>query len=842
MTDVIRLKLHQYIHVLDNNTNVPVCRVGPMVFTRKDHEKVLFSPKACVSIPPRCYCRIRNPCVRDSKGDPEEDENGQVKLRIGDEAILFEQDPFPLMPGEILLGDDKDTPIKKLSVIAKNTSLKLRCVRAYKDAKGVERSAGDEWMFPGPDTYVPNVAVEVMETVKAHVVKTHTALRLRARRSFTDRNQVKRNVGEEWLVRQEGAFLADVEEEIVGPVDALVLTDKEAIHLEALRTATDAQGRQRVAGEQWLVTNKEVSAYIPDVHERLLRKQAVTTLNSRQYCVVVDPVDPEGKNRFGEQEVRRGEASFFLHPGERLRAGIENITVLGNDEALVLRAVEGFADEQAKATRKAGEKWMIRGPAEFFPPVQVQLLERRQVIALDENEGVYVRDETTGSVRAVVGEAYLLKENETLWNKELPPIVEDLLARPGGMKHTLKDGDAAARGVKRVKNQVVRFNVQHNAAVQIYDYKEKKPRIVFGPDLVMLKPDEQFTVLSLSGDKPKVPNIVRAIQLFLGPDFSSDTVIVETSDHARLQLKLSYNWHFEVDKERPEKIFSVPDFVGDFCKAIASRVRGAVAAEDFDSFHRNSAKIIRAAVFGLDENKKIRDRFTFTANNLVITNIDIQAVEPTDSKTRESLQKSVQLAIEITTNSQEATARHENDRLAQEAKGKLQRQQLLDKIEAEKAKTSWLELQAESEAVKATGKAVAEAKAQAEASIIEADSELKQAQLKAEAYKISAEAELAQLKAKQTAEVDYTKRNNELEITKAKDLADIETKKLAQVMKAIGPETIVAIAQAGPEMQAKLLEGLGLKGYLITDGNSPINLFNTANGMGGAPGGGAMPQ
>jgi major vault protein len=37
-------------------------------------------------------------------------------------------------------------------------------------------------------------------------------------------------------------------------------------------------------------------------------------------------------------------------------------------------------------------------------------------------------------------------------------------------------------------------------------------------------------------------------------------------------------------------------------------------------------------------------------------------------------------------------------------------------------------------------------------------------------------------------------------------------------------------------MQAKLLEGLGLKGYLITDGNSPINLFNTAQGMVGSPG------
>ena len=72
---------------------------------------------------------------------------------------------------------------------------------------------------------------------------------------------------------------------------------------------------------------------------------------------------------------------------------------------------------------------------------------------------------------------------------------------------------------------------------------------------------------------------------------------------------------------------------------------------------QNSARIIRTSVFGMDENKKIREKFMFPQNNLVVTSIDIQSVEPVDQRTRDSLQKSVQLAIEITTNSQEAAAR-----------------------------------------------------------------------------------------------------------------------------------------------------------------------------------------
>ena len=52
----------------------------------------------------------------------------------------------------------------------------------------------------------------------------------------------------------------------------------------------------------------------------------------------------------------------------------------------------------------------------------------------------------------------------------------------------------------------------------------------------------------------------------------------------------------------------------------------------------------------------------------------------------------------------------------------------------------------------------------------------------------------------------------------------------------VGKETIAAIANAGPEMQAQLLSGLGLQGFIMTDGNNPINLFNTANGLiGGSP-------
>jgi len=39
------------------------------------------------------------------------------------------------------------------------------------------------------------------------------------------------------------------------------------------------------------------------------------------------------------------------------------------------------------------------------------------------------------------------------------------------------------------------------------------------------------------------------------------------------------------------------------------------------------------------------------------------------------------------------------------------------------------------------------------------------------------------------------------------------------------------MSRAGPEYQVELLKGLGLSGFIMTDGNNPINLFNSASGL-----------
>merc|ERR1711982_168021 len=107
---------------------------------------------------------------------------------------------------------------------------------------------------------------------------------------------------------------------------------------------------------------------------------------------------------------------------------------------------------------------------------------------------------------------------------------------------------------------------------------------------------------------------------------------------------------------------------------------------------------------------------------------------------------------------------------------------------------------------------------------------------KAQSSTIVTENELESSSSMQTAEIEYRQQMDTLEIERASGLSKIESNKFKAIIGAIVRETIAAIAQAGPEMQAKLLEGLGIKSLLITDGNSPINLFNTADGLVTNPG------
>ncbi|RHZ08471.1 hypothetical protein DYB37_009395, partial [Aphanomyces astaci] len=731
---VIRLPPYQYLHVLDTNINVTRVLSGPQTYTRQDHEKIVAGPNPMLIVPPQSFVVVANPVLKDASGHVVVDQYGQAKLRHGEREIRIATaypDPFPLYFGEVQVGS-----VDKLTVLDATSALRLRANRDF-DA----HVAGDEWQFVGPATYIPRVEEDVIGSISATVVKTNEALKLRADKKCVDCFGLPREAGEEWLVRSPGMYLPRVDERIVGIVHATILTDKTSLFLRALRTFKDVYNVQRKAGEEWLVTSKMAETHVQDVHEAIVGPVQITTLTNRQYCVVIDPV-VNGVHMLGTRELRKGETSFFLQPGESLEGerGIQNVCLLAHDEAVLVQANERFVDETTADVREAGVKWM------------------------------------SGNVRAVTGATYMLQPTEELWAKHMGDEIEELLQMDSYVDDT---APLSAAATSRDPTRVVTFEVPHNTAIQVYDYSSTMSRIMFGPTLVMLNPEEQFTVIKLSGNVPKTPKAIKTLCLQLGPDFMRDQ-----ADGLVIQILIL-------------------------------------------------AQIIRTSIFGVDDaaSGKLKAQLVFPANNLCITNVDIQSAEPVDAQTRDSLQKSVQLAIEITTKSQEAKAKAIAMKEDEEAKGLLVTQQLENQTNAEKARKQLVELSAQCAAVEAEGVAVAQAKAKALAAEIDAEAAVSQTKLRVQAQQIEHDSNMLRRKQEYELEVAHAKQMAELEVAKKKELMSIEADKFKCMMDAIGRDTMVAMARVGPDAQVKLLSALGLQGYLITDGKSPVNLLTTAQDM-----------
>lgn len=139
--------------------------------------------------------------------------------------------------------------------------------------------------------------------MRATIIKANQAIRLRARKECVDREGNSRVTGEEWEVKETGAYLPGAYEEVVDIVNAYVLTEKKALHMRSLRTFTDDFGETRKNGEEWLIIMSMTETHIPNVYEEVVGVINITTLSSRQYCVILDPVDEKGIPRLGRKKL-----------------------------------------------------------------------------------------------------------------------------------------------------------------------------------------------------------------------------------------------------------------------------------------------------------------------------------------------------------------------------------------------------------------------------------------------------------------------------------------------------------------------------------------------------------
>jgi len=602
--------------------------------------------------------------------------------------------------------------------VSKDEAILIKVKRTYADGS-VTRMAGSLYQMKGPMTYMPRKEEDFVEKVQRTIIKTNTALRLMATNEFVDRDGVHRKNGENWLYTTQGSFLPDVYEKIMKVMSGYVLTDKLALHIEAQQDFTDSHGVQRKAGDKWLVTNDISATYMPGVYETVLLKVKSITLSNREWVRVYNPwCKEQQKLRRGQSEIRFGELTFFPVPGEEIGTK-ESLQVLAEEQSMILQAIQPYTDENG-VNRQPGEKWLKRGPGEYHPSTKVTVLLTRFDLALDSTEGVYVRDTNNGEVRSVIGANVTLSADEELWDKHLSPQLSELLNR--------KQDVAASR--------VVSYACGENEAVQIFDYKTNKQRVVFGPELIMLAPNEEFKILTLSSGVPKVEGGEKRIAINLGQNHYDDEIIVETQDHAVLNMKLSYTGSFQIDesvKNSPElanKIFSVHDYIGITCKTVASRIRGAVSSICYNDFHSKNAAFVKNAIFGDKES------CFFPENNFVLYQCDVKQIEPADMEIRDNLKRTNATALELKTKATELEYNLMSKIAEEESHGELQVQSMKDRTETARKKIQLDKLQVIGKAVEIAGFEESKARAKAESNRITGQSKLEQSESLASSYSI----------------------------------------------------------------------------------------------------------
>nr|WP_239578575.1 hypothetical protein [Archangium primigenium] len=636
-------------------------------------------------------------------------------------------------------------------------------------------------------------------------------------------------------------------EELEGEiVPEYVLGTNEALRLRAL-TAFQEEGasagaRRREAGDEWLMRGP--GRYVPNAAVVVVSDEKARVLKETEYCVVLNPVDrATGRIQEGRRKVISGPDVFFLEPGEELEGEVRRKHVLSEMQGLKLQALDDLAEPEEGGVpreRKAGDTWIVRGPRTYVPSEKVLILKEIVALSLGQGEGLYVRDLRSGKVSLVQGPCQFMPEaHQELHEKRLSAEAEALLGlAPPALVAVPGEGKAPrapSAGERVDRTRAIVLRIEDNAAVLINDFETNHARVEFGPAKVMLRPYEDVTVLDLSGSTPKKPRQLKVLMLRLGPDFATDLFEVATRDHARLRIKLSYKWQFDVaeDSEKDKAIFRVNDFIGYVCENLASRIRQVAAENDFETFHKTASVLIRRAIFGMDEGGRPRKDRLFAENQLRIIDIDIKDIAPVDDKTALKLREAIDtnIQIQLDASRQEAQAAAELKRIRSEEEKQLADISSHRKAEAERQ--SLIELQNRNNQLATLSRAKVEAEAQLEKARVESEEALARAEAEARSSRIRTEAELERERKMTEMTMERQKRLNDLEVERQARLAEVEASQFRQRVEALGGgENFVKMVAA--QAQAAVVGGLDKVVFLPSGSN--LNLFDSMQGLLG-PGG-----
>ena len=165
--------------------------------------------------------------------------------------------------------------------------------------------------------------------------------------------------------------------------------------------------------------------------------------------------------------------------------------------------------------------------------------------------------------------------------------------------------------------------------------KTGKRRVVVGPSTVLLGYDETLEVLSMSTGKPKNSDrLLSSVYLRTKNNKVSDHVWVDTADHVRCRLELSFLVNFEGEAE---KWFEVENYVKFLTDHVRSMLKGAVRKISVEEFYGKATDIVRDLLLGTHAEGKDRPGRLFKENGMRIADVEVLGLEIEDAEIRKLL-------------------------------------------------------------------------------------------------------------------------------------------------------------------------------------------------------------
>lgn len=395
------------------------------------------------------------------------------------------------------------------------------------------------------------------------------------------------------------------------------------------------------AGEEVFVTGKEMPIYFPEEGHQIVRYDG----KSIHYAMAI----PEGEARYVMNR-KTGAIHTVVGPCMLLPNPVTEIIVrraLSDGESIVMfPGADGTGSKEALAYNR----W-LREQSAHEPST------RQGVVSEARIEQQSKKSDVADDVAPVQqarhrGQASGLPESRQGRSEALAETAERSSSFNEPRMITFANRN---KGVPTIR-------LQPGYAVNVVN-PDGSRRVVLGPSTLLLEFGQTLDVLTLSTGKPKTEaKLLRTAYLNVHNNRISDVIVVETSDHVQVEVRLTYNVTFEPPSDR---WFHLENYVRHLCDHVRSIVKGKVRRIRIEDFYESSTDLLRTMVLGEHKEGQGRPGLAFPQNGMRITDAEVLSVEVADPSIGQLLARAQHQVVQ------------ENIRLKQEQK----RIEVLEKTE-----------------------------------------------------------------------------------------------------------------------------------------------------------------